>query len=86
VYAGQYVFPDDRVKTAAISVGTRPTFYEDGVNLVEAFVLDFDGDLYGQHARVRFVERVRGQEKFDSIDALVEQMAKDVERVRQIAS
>lgn len=82
VYGGEYVLPDGTAKRAAISVGTRPMFYEDGINLVEAFVLDFDGDLYGQHAQVRFVHRVRGQEKFVSVDALIVQMAKDVEAVR----
>jgi riboflavin kinase/FMN adenylyltransferase len=82
VYAGEYVFPDGSIKAAAISVGTRPTFYEDGANLVEAYVLDHDGPLYGQRAEVRFVSRVRGQERFDSIDALVHQMHADVDEVR----
>lgn len=83
VYAGEYVFPDGSTKLAAISVGTRPTFYEDGVNLVEAYILDFDGDLYGQHGRVRFTSRVRGQMKFDSVDQLISQMASDEEAVRE---
>ena len=85
VYAGEYVLPDGTVKKAAISLGTRPTFYADGVNLLEAFVLDFDGDLYGQHARVRFVDRIRGQVRFDSVDDLIAQMALDVARVRESA-
>jgi riboflavin kinase/FMN adenylyltransferase len=86
VYGGQYVLPDGTVKTAAISVGTRPQFYEDGVNLVEAYVLDFEGDLYGQHAVVRFRHRVRGQQKFDSIEALIAQIARDVDGVRTFAT
>jgi riboflavin kinase/FMN adenylyltransferase len=45
-------------------------------------VLDFDGDLYGQLARVRFRHRLRGQERFDSVEALIDQMARDVEAVR----
>lgn len=82
VYGGEYVLSDGTVKQAAISVGTRPTFYENGVMLVEAYVLDFDGDLYGQHAQVRFRHKVRGQKKFENVDALVAQMGRDVEVVR----
>jgi riboflavin kinase / FMN adenylyltransferase len=84
VYAGTFVAEDEVERPAAISVGTRPTFYEDGDVLVEAYVLDFDGDLYGQRVKVRFREWVRGQERFDSTDALVEQMNADVEATRRI--
>jgi riboflavin kinase / FMN adenylyltransferase len=84
VYAGTFVAEDEVERPAAISVGTRPTFYEDGDVLVEAYVLDFDGDLYGQRVKVRFRERVRGQERFDSTGALVEQMNADVEATRRI--
>ncbi len=78
VYAGEYVLLDGDVKKAAISLGTRPTFYADGVNLLEAHVLDFEGDLYGQHAKVRFTKRLREQVRFDTVDDLVAQMRKDV--------
>jgi riboflavin kinase / FMN adenylyltransferase len=84
VYAGTFVAEDVVERPAAISVGTRPTFYEDGDVLVEAYVLDFDGDLYGQRVKVRFREWVRGQERFDSTEALVEQMHADVEATRRI--
>jgi riboflavin kinase/FMN adenylyltransferase len=84
VYAGTFVAEDEVERPAAISVGTRPTFYEDGDVLVEAYVLDFDGDLYGQRVKVRFGEWVRGQERFDSTEALVEQMNADVEATRRI--
>jgi riboflavin kinase / FMN adenylyltransferase len=84
VYAGTFVAEDVVERPAAISVGTRPTFYEDGDVLVEAYVLDFDGDLYGQRVKVRFREWVRGQERFDSTEALVEQMNADVEATRRI--
>lgn len=83
VYAGEYVLPDGKVVPTAISLGTRPTFYEDGQNLLEAHLIDFDGDLYGQHARVRFVRRLRGQLKFESVDELIVQMNADVEACRQ---
>jgi riboflavin kinase / FMN adenylyltransferase len=84
VYAGTFVAEDGVERPAAISVGTRPTFYEDGDVLVEAYVLDFDGDLYGQRVKVRFREWVRGQQRFDSTEALVEQMNADVEATRRI--
>jgi len=84
VYAGTFVAEDAVERPAAISVGTRPTFYEDGDVLVEAYVLDFDGDLYGQRVKVRFREWIRGQERFDSTEALIEQMNADVEATRRI--
>lgn len=81
VYAGWF---DD--SPSVISVGRRPTFYEeDGEMLVEAHVLDFDGDLYGRRARVRFTDVVRlGQIRFESIDALVEQMRRDADDARAL--
>ena len=53
-------------------------------SLLEAHLIDFDGDLYGQPARVQFVERLRDELKFDSVEALVEQMARDVDQSRTI--
>ena len=74
-----------REGTAAISLGRRPTFYEHAdMSLLEAFVLDFDGDLYDQEVKVRFIERLRGEERFDSAEALVEQMQRDVEDTRRL--
>ena len=73
-----------RRAAAAISLGRRPTFYADaGLRLLEAYVLDFDGDLYDQAARVRFLHHLRRQERFDSVDALVEQMHRDVAETRR---
>ena len=54
--------------------------------LIEAYLLDFDGDLYGQPLRVEFLKRLRGEKRFDSVDALVEQMGRDVEDARAIAA
>jgi riboflavin kinase / FMN adenylyltransferase len=85
VYAGTFAGADGVVRPAAISVGRRPTFYADaGLCLCEAHVLDFDGDLYGQQARVAFHRFLRGQERFDSVDDLVAQMHLDVGRVREL--
>ena len=83
VYAGTYIGEDDVERPAAISLGRRPTFYaESGMLLLEAHLLDFDGDLYGQRARVRFHRRLRGQERFESVHDLIAQMARDVTAVR----
>jgi riboflavin kinase/FMN adenylyltransferase len=69
----------------AINVGVRPQFHDDAAKpLVEAYILDFDHDIYGQDIRVEFVDRLRDEQKFPSVDALIERMHKDVERARQI--
>ena len=85
VYAGSYERADGSVHKAAINVGRRPTFSDEhGVLLVEAYLLDFDGDLYGEIARVRFAAWLRGEVKFDSVDDLVAQMRRDVDTAREI--
>ena len=85
IYAGWYERPNGDVHATAISLGRRPTFYEDAhQSLLEAYLLDFDGDLYGEAAKVRFVARLRGEVKFDSVDALVEQMSRDVAEARDV--
>jgi riboflavin kinase / FMN adenylyltransferase len=85
IYAGTFVGPDGVERTAALSIGRRPTFYEHAdLSLLEAYVLDFDGDLYGEQVSVRFVERLRGEERFESAEALVEQMKRDVEDTRRL--
>jgi riboflavin kinase/FMN adenylyltransferase len=68
---------------AAVSIGTNPTF-SGRTRTVEAFVLDTEADLYGQHVAVDFVARLRGQEKFDSVDDLVEAMGRDTDKARAI--
>ncbi|WP_334145015.1 bifunctional riboflavin kinase/FAD synthetase [Rhabdothermincola sp.] len=85
IYAGWYLRPDGLARPAALSLGRRPTFYEDAESsLLEAHLLDFEGDLYGEPARVRFVERLRDERRFDSVDALVEQMDRDCQQARRI--
>jgi riboflavin kinase/FMN adenylyltransferase len=76
------VVPGERYQ-AAVSVGTNPTF-SGRTRTVEAFVLDTSADLYGQHVAVDFVARIRGQEKFDSVDDLITTMGTDTERARTI--
>jgi riboflavin kinase/FMN adenylyltransferase len=81
VYAGWLTAADERMP-AAISVGTNPTF--DGTSrTVEAYAIDRVGlDLYGLHVSVDFLAYLRGMEKFDSIDALLDRMADDVKQAR----
>lgn len=84
VYAG-WLIRDGKPLPAAISVGTNPTF--SGVlRRVEAFVLDFSDDLYGEHVAVEFVTRLRGMERFDKVEDLITAMDGDVARTRQILS
>lgn len=91
VYAGSVWRLDERgqtqgrLGTAAISVGTNPTF-EGHERRVEAYVLDFDGDLYGDGLGIEFIERLRGMVRFDSVEALVEQMHRDVAATRTLLS
>lgn len=73
---------DDRA--AAVSIGVRPTFQTGRGELIEAFLLDFQGDLYGRTLHLEFLERLRGERRFASAEALIEQMHRDVERTREI--
>lgn len=68
---------------AAVSVGSNPTF-SGRTRTVEAFVLDTSADLYGQHVAVDFVDRVRGMERFDSVESLLDAMGGDVDKTRAI--
>jgi len=85
IYAGWYTRPDGTRHPTAISLGRRPTFYETAeFSLLEAHLLDFSGDLYDEEARVAFVARLRAEERFDSVDALVAQMGRDCDRARRL--
>jgi riboflavin kinase/FMN adenylyltransferase len=84
VYAGWYLRPDGTRHQTAISVGRQPTFYESRpYSLVEAHLLDFQGDLYDEVGTVELVARLRGQEKFGSVEALIDQMSSDVGQTRR---
>ena len=73
-------------RPAAVSVGVRPTFGTGRALLVEVHLIEWTGDLYGQGLRVAFLERLRGERRFDSVPELVAQMWEDVDHARQIAS
>jgi riboflavin kinase / FMN adenylyltransferase len=89
VYACRAAFEHDgewRWWPAATSIGVRPTFVTGRGVLVEAFLLDFEGDLYDHELRIAFLARLRGERRFDTVEGLVEQMHRDVESARAIAA
>jgi riboflavin kinase/FMN adenylyltransferase len=71
---------------AAVSIGVRPTFVTGRGELIEGYLLDFDGDLYGRTLELAFRKRLRGEKRFESVDALIDQMALDVEAARVICA
>jgi riboflavin kinase / FMN adenylyltransferase len=71
-------------RAAAVSIGVRPTFDTGRAELIEAFVLDFDGDLYDGTLRLDFLARLRGERRFENAESLIEQMHLDVQRTREL--
>jgi riboflavin kinase/FMN adenylyltransferase len=69
---------------AAVNVGVRPMFATGRGLLVEAHLIGFDEDIYGETLRIAFLERLRGEKRFDSVDELVAQMDRDVEDAKRI--
>jgi riboflavin kinase/FMN adenylyltransferase len=87
VYAGWYHRPDGSRHECAINLGRRPTFYEHAEHsLLEAHLLDFNGDLYGEPARIEFTNFLRSERKFDGIDALIGQLKNDIDHARTVLS
>jgi riboflavin kinase/FMN adenylyltransferase len=84
VYAGAARTPDRTWRPAAISIGTRPQFYDDGPLLVEVHLPGYDGDLYDASIDVAFLGRLRGEEVFADVDALVAQIGRDVGQTLEI--
>jgi riboflavin kinase/FMN adenylyltransferase len=85
IYAVRIALGGDGVRHGVASFGRRPTF-DDGAPLLETYVFDFSGDLYGREAEVEFVAYIRGEEKFESVDALIARMDLDQARAREILS
>ncbi len=71
---------------AAVSIGVRPTFQTGRGELIEAYLLDFEGELYDATLTLEFLERIRGERRFESAEALIEQMHRDVAQTREIAA
>lgn len=85
VYAAIYIHPDGTRSPAAVNVGKRPTFYQDAEHsLLEAHLIDFKGDLYGQQGRVQFVELLRSERRFDGLDELKAQLQRDIHQARTV--
>ncbi len=78
IYAVEF-WVDDAKHYGLMSIGKRPTFYDDGSVTTEVYVLDFNKDIYGKNVKVSLVERIRGEEKYSSADELIKQMNKDKE-------
>lgn len=81
IYAVRVRFPDGQIRGGAANLGIRPTF-DPPVELLETYVFDYSGSLYDQTLEVQLIQRLRGERKFDHLDALIAQMAKDVEEAR----
>jgi riboflavin kinase/FMN adenylyltransferase len=82
IYAVKFRRADGALHDGVASFGRRPTVEEHGAALLETFLFDFAGDLYGETCSVSFFSRLRGEEKFDGLDALVAQMRRDEEEAR----
>jgi len=82
VYAGWMELEDGSLHIAAISIGRRPTYYAHGDLLLEAHLLDFDGDIYGERVLVEVGAHIRDQMKFNSQEELITQITADVAAVR----
>ena len=84
VYAARATTSTGETHPAAVSIGVRPTFVTGRGELIEAYLLDFTGDLYETRLEIAFLKRLRGEKRFDSVDALIDQMALDVDAARDI--
>ena len=84
IYAVTLAAPGEPPRPAVASLGTNPTFVAGGGLVLEVHVLDFDGDLYDRHVRTTFVGYLRDEERFDSVDALVAQIHRDIAAARQL--
>ena len=83
VYAAKITLPDGRAFGGVTNVGVRPTVNNGQDVTVEPWILDFDGDLYGQAIRVEFFRRLRDERKFESLDALRSQIETDAVKTRE---
>ena len=84
IYAVRFRRADGTLHDGVASFGRRPTVDEDGAPLLETFLFDFSGDLYGEICQVSFFGFLRGEEKFDGLDALVAQMKRDEAEARAL--
>ena len=83
IYAG-YIWVDGVRHEAVLNIGYNPTFNTNDYISIESFILDFDQDIYGKYVKQNFIKRLRPELKFDSVEALVEQMNIDVINARKV--
>jgi riboflavin kinase/FMN adenylyltransferase len=83
VYAGRASWDGNPAHDAVVNIGARPTFAEGGCS-VEVHILDFSGDLYGRRLEVRLLERLRPEQRFDSAEALISQVQRDIDQARAV--
>jgi riboflavin kinase/FMN adenylyltransferase len=69
-----------------VNVGVRPTFQTGRGLLVESFLIDWSGDLYGKTSEIQFLQRLRGEKRFDGAEPLIEQMHLDVAQAKEICA
>lgn len=81
---GVYACAANGAVAAAVNVGVRPQFQTGRGTLIEAHLIDWEGDLYGQELKLEFVARLRGERRFDTVDALVDQMHRDIDLARDL--
>ena len=84
IYATAVRTPDNQWWAGATSVGRRPQFYDNAAQLVEVHLVDFDGDLYGRTIDVAFLERLRDEAIYASLEELIAQIGRDVARSREL--
>jgi riboflavin kinase/FMN adenylyltransferase len=84
VYASRVRLADGTVVPAATNVGVRPQFVTGRGELIEAFLIDWTGELYGERIRIEFLRRLRGERRFETVDGLIEQMGRDVDEARSL--
>lgn len=85
IYVVEFIINNDK-KYGLLSIGKRPTFYDAGEIVPEVYVYDFDKDIYGMYVKVNLIERIRGEEKFDSAEELVKQMNEDKQKGLEVLS
>ena len=82
VYATRVTFENGESRPAVTNIGVRPTVDDGDRVTVEGFILDFQGDLYGQTVRMEFYKRLRGERKFPSLEALKDEVMRNAEQTR----
>jgi len=76
----------ERIYTAVVNIGTKPTFHEEYPISIEAHLIDFHDDIYGEKMRLFFIDKIRDERRFNNVEELVGQITRDRDRAKQIAA